>query len=109
MRTSSLNNNKYFILFIDNYSRMTWVYFMKERSEVFEIFQKLKNLVVNQSGLRLKLSEVAMVPSIHLHNFKNFVKKVFIDNSLFPTLHKKMVFLREKQNNYRDGQINVER
>nr|KYP43166.1 Retrovirus-related Pol polyprotein from transposon TNT 1-94 [Cajanus cajan] len=32
MRTSSLHNNKYFILFIDDFSRMTWVYFIKAKS-----------------------------------------------------------------------------
>ena len=40
MRTPSLDNSKYFILFIDNFSRMTWVYFLKERSEVFKTKMK---------------------------------------------------------------------
>lgn len=40
MRTPSLDNSKYFILFIDDFSRMTWVYFLKERSEVFSVFKK---------------------------------------------------------------------
>ena len=38
MRTPSLAKNRYFVLFIDDYSRMTWVYFMKYKSEVFSIF-----------------------------------------------------------------------
>ena len=29
MKTTSLNGNKYFILFIDDLIRMTWVYFLK--------------------------------------------------------------------------------
>ncbi|KAL0350166.1 UNVERIFIED_CONTAM: Retrovirus-related Pol polyprotein from transposon RE1 [Sesamum radiatum] len=33
MRTPSHEQNRYFILFIDDYSRMTWVYFMREKSE----------------------------------------------------------------------------
>lgn len=32
MRTLFLDGNKYFILLIDDYSKMNWVYFMKERS-----------------------------------------------------------------------------
>ena len=47
MRTLSLDGSKYFILFIDEYSKMTWVYFMKERSEVFSIFYKWKKFVEN--------------------------------------------------------------
>lgn len=54
MRTPSLDNSKYFILFIDDYSRMTWVYFLKERSEVFKIFNKFKSHVENESGFRIK-------------------------------------------------------
>jgi hypothetical protein len=40
MRTPSLDNSKYFILFIDNFSKMTWMYFLKERSEVFKTKMK---------------------------------------------------------------------
>ncbi|KAL0440974.1 UNVERIFIED_CONTAM: Retrovirus-related Pol polyprotein from transposon RE1 [Sesamum radiatum] len=48
MRTPSHEQNRYFILFIDDYSRMTWVYFMREKSEVFKVFKKFKNLVEKQ-------------------------------------------------------------
>ena len=54
MRTSSLDNSKYFILFIDDYSRMTWVYFLKEKSEVFNIFNKFKSHVEKESGCKIK-------------------------------------------------------
>jgi hypothetical protein len=36
---TSLGGCKYFLLFIDDYSRMTWVYFLKEKSETFERFK----------------------------------------------------------------------
>lgn len=54
MRTSSLDNSKYFRLFIDDYSRMTWVYFFKERSEIFKIFSKFKSHVEKESGYKIK-------------------------------------------------------
>ena len=50
MRTPSHHNNRYFILFIDDFSRMTWVYFLKVKSEAFGIFKKFKVLIENQSG-----------------------------------------------------------
>lgn len=40
MSTLSLNKNRYFLAFVDDYSRMTWVYFVKEKSAVFSIFKK---------------------------------------------------------------------
>jgi hypothetical protein len=36
---TSLKGCKYFLLFIDDYSRMTWVYFLKAKSETFERFK----------------------------------------------------------------------
>ena len=32
---------RYFVTFVDDYYRLTWLFLMKERSEVFEIFKKL--------------------------------------------------------------------
>ena len=55
MRTPSHGNNRYFILFIDDFSRMTWVYFLKEKLEVFGVFKKFKALAENQSGKRIKV------------------------------------------------------
>ena len=36
------SKNCYFLLFIDDYSRKTWVYFIKEKSQVFECFKIFK-------------------------------------------------------------------
>ncbi|KAK4397350.1 Retrovirus-related Pol polyprotein from transposon TNT 1-94 [Sesamum angolense] len=55
MRIPSHEQNRYFILFIDDYSRMTWVYFMREKSEVFKVFKKFKNLMEKQSGRSIKV------------------------------------------------------
>ncbi|KAL0326674.1 UNVERIFIED_CONTAM: Retrovirus-related Pol polyprotein from transposon TNT 1-94 [Sesamum angustifolium] len=54
MRTPSHEQNRYFILFIDDYSN-DLVYFMREKSEVFKVFKKFKNLVEKQSGRSVKV------------------------------------------------------
>ncbi|KAK2984034.1 hypothetical protein RJ640_001195 [Escallonia rubra] len=51
---ASLGKNKYFLLFIDDYSRKTWVYFLKQKSEVFSTFKWFKALVKKQSGYQIK-------------------------------------------------------
>ena len=43
-----------FLLFIDDYSRMSWVFFLKHKSETFENFKKFKALVEKQSGCSIK-------------------------------------------------------
>jgi len=38
MKTLSLNKNKYFIIFVEDFSRRTWVYFITEKSYAPIIF-----------------------------------------------------------------------
>jgi hypothetical protein len=42
------------MLIIDDYSRLTWVAFLKEKAEAFEKFKIFKALTENQTGKRLK-------------------------------------------------------
>ncbi|KAL4273006.1 hypothetical protein GQ457_13G030250 [Hibiscus cannabinus] len=55
MQTESLGGSRYFLLFNDDYSRMSWVYFLENKSETFEKFQKFKAMVENQSGCHIKV------------------------------------------------------
>jgi len=36
---------KYFVIFIDDFTRFTWVYFLRSKSEVFSMFKALLSLV----------------------------------------------------------------
>ena len=47
MQTKSLGGSIYFLLFIDDYSRMSWVYFLQHKSETFQKFQIFKAMVEN--------------------------------------------------------------
>ena len=38
MQSESLSKSKYFLLFVDDFSRMSWVYFLREKSEAFSKF-----------------------------------------------------------------------
>jgi transposase InsO family protein len=54
MKNASISGNKYFLTFIDDYSKMCWLYFMRFKSEVFNIFKKFKAMVELQSGYQIK-------------------------------------------------------
>ena len=54
MSSVSLSGFEYFVIFIDDYSRKTWIYFMKTKSQVFSLFQEFKALVENQTGKKIK-------------------------------------------------------
>jgi hypothetical protein len=55
MTRKSLSGCEYYLTFIDDYSRKTWIYFLKAKSEVFKRFQEFRALVENQSGKRIKV------------------------------------------------------
>jgi len=42
-RVPSIKDFRYFLLFIDDFSRMTWLYLLKERSEVSSVIESLFN------------------------------------------------------------------
>ena len=54
IKPCSLGKSNYFLLFIDDFSRKTWVYFLKQKSEVFEAFKKFKAAVEKESGCKIK-------------------------------------------------------
>jgi transposase InsO family protein len=53
-RTQTLKGESYFMLFIDDYTRMAWLTFHKEKSEAFEKFKAFKALVKNETDLKIK-------------------------------------------------------
>lgn len=55
MSETSLNGSRYFIIFIDDFSRICWIYFLKHKSEVAETFRKFKKLVENECGRTMKI------------------------------------------------------
>ena len=53
-RIKSLQGESYFMLFIDDFTRMTWIFFLKEKSEAFERFKAFKILVENETEAKIK-------------------------------------------------------
>ena len=49
-RKEGTGKENYFMLIIDDYSRLTWVAFLKEKYEAFEKFKVFKALTENQTG-----------------------------------------------------------
>ncbi|KAG6493852.1 hypothetical protein ZIOFF_048855 [Zingiber officinale] len=48
IRSASLGNKQYFILFVDDFTRMIWTYFLDRKSDAFSTFLHFKALVENQ-------------------------------------------------------------
>lgn len=69
MMTPSLHNNRYFIVVIDDFSITAWVYFIKEKSEVFGISKKFKTFVKKQSRKYIKVLRSDHVKEYNSHEF----------------------------------------
>ncbi|KAI5339806.1 hypothetical protein L3X38_019078 [Prunus dulcis] len=50
MQTESISGNRYFLLFTDNCTRMTWVYFIRNKSNAFKCFKKFKVMTELKCG-----------------------------------------------------------
>jgi hypothetical protein len=50
----SLNKCRYYVVFIDNYSRFSWIYPLHKKSDTFACFVKFKSLVENLLSMKIK-------------------------------------------------------
>ena len=48
MQVNSYGGNRYFVTFIDDFSRKLWIYLIKRKDEVFDVFKKFKSMVERQ-------------------------------------------------------------
>ena len=54
----SSQRSQYYLSFIDDFSRKTWLYFLKNKSTVFSKFKEFKALVENQIGKKIEVLRI---------------------------------------------------
>jgi transposase InsO family protein len=54
VQVSSLVGSHYYVTFIDDATRKTLVYYIRQKYDVFDTFKRWKDLVENETGKRLK-------------------------------------------------------
>ena len=54
-QVQSLGGASYTLTFIDDYSRMVFVYFLRNKSDCFEKFKYFKAMVENEKNLKIKM------------------------------------------------------
>jgi hypothetical protein len=72
MQTPSLTGCVYFMTFIDDFSRKTWLYLLKQKSEAFDVFKKFKSMVENESGQTIKILRSDRGGEYKLNYFNEF-------------------------------------
>jgi hypothetical protein len=79
----------YYVSFIDDFSRKTWIYFLKTKDEVFSRFQEFKALVENQTGKKIKVLRSGQWGRVYLQGVRGFLQggrnQEGVDSSIQPT------------------------
>uniref|UniRef100_A0A2N9EXA4 Integrase catalytic domain-containing protein n=1 Tax=Fagus sylvatica TaxID=28930 RepID=A0A2N9EXA4_FAGSY len=78
----SNSKKRYFISFIDDYSRKVWIYFLAEKSEAFTIFKNYKNLVEKETGAFIRCLRTDRGGEFTSDEFKVFCKANGISRQL---------------------------
>ena len=82
MQTTSLSGYVYYASFIDYYSHKTWIYFLKNKDEVFERFKEFKALIENLSEKKIKILRSDNGGEFTSNDFNDFCKEVGIKREL---------------------------
>ena len=85
MKTISLSGNMYFMVLIDDFSIICWVYFLKQKFEVVGVFWKFKTWIKNQSGCRIKVIKSNNGTEYMIDKFAKFCKVTGIKHQLITT------------------------
>ena len=82
MSSSSLSRYVYYVYFIDDFSRKTWIYFMKNKDEVFSKFKEFKSLIENHTEKKIKIFQSDNGGEFTSNEFKDLCKDSRIKREL---------------------------
>jgi hypothetical protein len=71
----SLGKSVYYVSFIDDFSRNTWIYFLRKKYEVFNKFKEFKALVENQTEKKIMVLRTDNGGEFCRNEFEELCKK----------------------------------
>jgi transposase InsO family protein len=90
-RTKGLKGEKYFMLLVDDYTRMSPVFFLKNKSEAFQNFKVYKEMVENEMDSKIKC--------LRSDNGADFTSKEFMDLCRKHEIKREVFIARTPQQN----------
>jgi transposase InsO family protein len=98
MPSSSISGYVYYVSFIDDYSRKTWLYLLKSKDEVFSKFKEFKSLRENLSERKIKILRSDNGGEYTSKEFVNFCKDVGIKRELTTPYNPQQNGVAERKN-----------
>lgn len=75
VKQSSIKGKRYMVTFIDDYSRFVWIYFLKEKSEVFAKFKEFELDAKLMTGKKVGCLRSDNGGEYLAHDFSNYLKQ----------------------------------
>jgi transposase InsO family protein len=82
MSSPSLNGCLYYVIFIDDYSRKCWIYFLKAKSDTFDKFKEYKSFIEKKIGKHIKILGTDNGGEFESLQFEDFCKSTGIKRQL---------------------------
>jgi hypothetical protein len=98
MPSSSISGYVYYVSFIDDCSRKTWIYFLKTKDEVFSKFKEFKALIENLYERKIKILRLDNGGEYTSKVFVNFCKDVGIKRELTTSYNPQQNSVAERKN-----------
>jgi transposase InsO family protein len=74
MSSPSLSGCLYYVIFIEDYSRKCWIYFLKAKSDTFDKFKEYKAFIEKQSGKHIRMLRTDNGGEFESLHFEDFCK-----------------------------------
>jgi hypothetical protein len=74
MSIPSLGKYGHYVSFIHDLLRNTWLYFLRNKSKVFDRFKEFKDLVENQTEKTIKALRIYNGGGLYINEFENLCK-----------------------------------
>ena len=52
---STIGGSRYFVVFVDDYSRYNWIFHMKHRFELLQVYSNFAKMIETQFSKRIKI------------------------------------------------------
>lgn len=75
MKEETIAGSRYFITFVDDFSKYCYIYFMKNKSEALEKFKEFKKEVENVTNKKIKSLQTDNGKEYVNENFDTYLKK----------------------------------
>lgn len=82
MSAPSICRCLYYMIFIDDFSYKTWIYFLKSKNEIFNKFRELKELIEKKIGRHTRALRTNNGGDFSSHGFDDFHRGVGIKSEL---------------------------